>query len=65
MSPSTMWRDFIDWLTHLPVAFAYRIIWLAARLNLGSARDVYSAMWDANLDLPAITPTPDKKEPGA
>ena len=52
MSELTLWRRIADWFAYLPVRFAYRIIWLSARLNLGSARQVYAAMWEANLALP-------------
>ena len=45
---------YVDWLVFLPVRFAFRIIWLMAKVN-GDARDVYRAMWDANLDLPPLS----------
>lgn len=54
MGPISPWRRIADWAAHLPVRFAYRIIWLCARLNLGSARAVYAAMWDAHLALPPL-----------
>lgn len=60
MNPPSLWRRVADWFAYLPVRLAYRIIWLAARLNLGAARQVYAAMWDANLALPPIRkPSPD------
>lgn len=54
MNPLTFLERLGSWLAYLPIRFAYRIIWLCAKLNLGSARDVYRAMWDANLALPEI-----------
>lgn len=59
MSPLSIWEEIGEWLAHLPVAFAYRIIWLSARLDLGSARAVYRAMWNANLSLPPLKPKQD------
>jgi hypothetical protein len=63
MSESSFWERAADWFAYLPVRLAYRIIWVAARLNLGSARQVYAAMWEANLDLPALS-TPPSEEGG-
>lgn len=54
MKGLTILERVADWLAYLPVRLAYRIIWLAARLNLGAARAVYAAMWDANLALPPL-----------
>lgn len=54
MNPPTLWGRLSDAMGMVPIAIAYRLIWLAARLRLGSARDVYSAMWDANLALPPL-----------
>lgn len=54
MEPSSKWDELRGWVAHLPLRFAFRIVWLCARLNLGGARAVYAAMWDANLDLPPL-----------
>ena len=62
MGQSSFWRNVCRWIGGLPIMLAYRIVWAAARLNIGSAREVYRAMWDANLDLPRLKdqqgPTP-------
>ena len=55
MTPSTLWGRTASWLLGLPIALAYRIVWLMARLGSRNGRDVYRAMWDANLDLPPLT----------
>jgi hypothetical protein len=39
------------WLASLPVALAYRIIWLTAKLGSRNASDVLQAMWDAGLNV--------------
>lgn len=52
MDRETTWERFASWAAYLPLRLAYRIVWLCARFNLGSGRDVYRAMWDANLALP-------------
>lgn len=54
MGQLSLWERVADWLAYLPMRFAYRIVWASARMNLGSARDVYRAMWDANLSLPPM-----------
>jgi hypothetical protein len=54
MMPSTLWERVAGWFAYLPVRLAYRIVWLAAVLNLRAARDVYAAMWEANLALPPL-----------
>ncbi len=54
MSAPTLWGEASRWLCGLPIAFAYRIVWAMAKLGNRTARDVYRAMWDANLDLPRI-----------
>jgi hypothetical protein len=61
MNEETTGDRLIEWLTFLPVWIAYRLIWLAARTGNSDARAVYRAMWDANLDLPALV----LKEPRA
>lgn len=58
MGPYSWRRALLDWLAFLPVRFAFRVIWCAAQINR-DARDVYRAMWGANLDLP---PLPARKE---
>lgn len=58
MNPPTLWGTFTGWIAHLPVALAYRLVWFVARFNLGAGRDVYAAMWDANLALPPLPPKP-------
>lgn len=55
MGPIPLWKRALYWLSYQPVALAYRIIWLTAKLGSGNARDVHAAMWDANLAVPPLT----------
>ena len=52
MSEPSIWDDLRRWLEGLPVALAYRIIWLTGKLGSRNARDVQQAMWDAGLSVP-------------
>ncbi len=54
MGPSTIWGRVSRWFLHLPIRLAYRIVWAMASLGSRNARDVYQAMWDANLNLPLL-----------
>jgi len=54
MDKERWYQAVLGWVCHLHLVIAYRIVWAGAKLNLGSSRDVYRAMWDANLDLPPI-----------
>lgn len=56
MSEETILRRIIAWATFQPVWAAYRLVWLAAKSGNPDARDVYEAMWQANLALPPLTP---------
>jgi len=51
-------EKFIDrlkwWILAVPIYLAYRLIWLAAKTGHPTARDIYSAAWRAQLDLPRI-----------
>lgn len=54
MTPTSPWRAALDWLAMRPVYAAYRLVWVAAKFGHPDARDVYRAMWKAQLDLPVI-----------
>lgn len=54
MTEETAFDRLRSWLALIPIRLAYRIVWLSARLGSTTARDVYRAMWDANLDLPPL-----------
>ena len=52
MGEPSLWRDVLNWFAGLPVAFAYRLIWLTGKLGSRNARDVQRAMWNAGLAVP-------------
>jgi hypothetical protein len=54
MGPYSFTDRVRDWFAYLPIALAYRLVWLAVLTGNVHARDVYRAMWHANLDLPPI-----------
>jgi hypothetical protein len=46
--------QIIKWIMYLPIRFAFRIIWLMVIAGNDTAKNVYAAMWDANLDMPLL-----------
>lgn len=60
MGKPTIWERLTGWLAMLPIRLAYRLVWLAACTRNRTARDVYAAMWDANLDLPPLRKAPSR-----
>ena len=54
MRESSLLEDVLRWFEHLPIALAYRIVWAMAKLGSRNAKDVYDAMWDANLSMPLL-----------
>ena len=60
MREETLFERVKDWLAMLPIYAAYRLVWLMAKWGHPDARDVYLAMWQANLDLPPLPPLSDE-----
>lgn len=54
MGEHSLYRRAMDWLCTRFAYVAYRLIWLGAKTGNPTARDIYRAMWDANLDLPKL-----------
>lgn len=54
MNPATRFERCVRWVVRLPIALAFRIVWAMALTGNRNAREVYAAMWDANLSLPRL-----------